>query len=94
MFRKRDIKFRINQCISTLVSILGHVRQVVQPQKVHPLLNFIRPCQIGILLSVRVRVGLRVLNPIKKQILLLKCSSIISMFRDSEKNITILKLKL
>jgi len=27
----------------------------------------IRPCQIGFLLSVRVRVGLRVLNPIKKQ---------------------------
>jgi len=43
------------------------------------------PCQIGIMLSVHVRVGLRVLNPIKKQILLLKFSSIISMFWDSEK---------
>jgi len=28
----------------------------------------IRPCQIGFLLSVRVRVGFGVLNPIKKQI--------------------------
>ena len=54
---------------------------------------YIGPCQIGILLSVRVRVGLGVLNPIKKQILSVKFSSIISMFRDSEKNITKLKLK-
>ena len=34
----------------------------------------IRPCQIGFLLSVRVRVGFRVLNPIKKTILLVKFS--------------------
>ena len=45
----------------------------------------IRPCQIGILLSVRVRVGLGVLNPIKQQILSVKFPSIISIFRDSEK---------
>ena len=29
--------------------------------------NKVRPCQIGFLLSVRVRVGFRVLNPIKNK---------------------------
>jgi len=48
----------------------------------------IRPCQIGILLSVRVRVGFRVLSPITN--LIVKFSYIILMFRYSEKNITIL----
>ena len=43
-----------------------------------------RPCQIGIMLSVRVRVGFRVLSPIKKTNLLVKFSYIIPMFRDSE----------
>jgi len=30
-------------------------------------LNYKKPCQIGFLLSVRVRVGFRVLNPIKNK---------------------------
>jgi len=32
-------------------------------------LDMVRPCQIGILLSVRVRVGFRVLSPIKTSLL-------------------------
>jgi len=45
-----------------------------------------RPCQIEILLSVRVRVCFRVLNPIKKTTnVFVKFSKIIPMFRDSEK---------
>ena len=35
------------------------------------LVSLLRPCQIGFLLSVRVRIGLRVLNPIKKTNLLM-----------------------
>ena len=47
----------------------------------------VRPYQIGIMLSVRVRVGSRVLRPIKKKTnLLVKFSYIILMFWDSEKN--------
>jgi len=46
----------------------------------------LRPCQIGIMLSVRVRVGFRVLSPIKKTNLLVKFSYIFPMFWNSEKN--------
>ena len=47
---------------------------------------YIRPCQIGILLSVRVRVGFRVLCLIKKKTnLLVIFSYIISIFQDLEK---------
>ena len=50
----------------------------------------VRPCQIGILLSVRVRVGFRVLSPITS--LLVKLYCIIPKFRDSEKyNYTLTK---
>jgi len=45
----------------------------------------LRPCQIGILLSVRVRVGFRALSPIKN-----KCVGEISyIFRNLEKSIII-----
>ena len=58
----------------------------------HGYRNIIRPCQIGILLSVRVRVGLGVLNPIKK------ANFVGEIFFNNfdvpgfRKNITILKL--
>ena len=44
----------------------------------------LRPCQIGILLSVRMRVGFRVLSLIKTNLLVI-FSYVIPMFRDSEK---------
>ena len=49
--------FNVNHCSSSLCFFYHNLT-------VHTL----RPCQIGFLLSVRVRICFRVLNPIKKQI--------------------------